>query len=210
MGGPPKGEGRLSGLRVALVFPVFIDVELASYQDNAKYLGAIPPISLGYVAAVLEGAGAEVLLLDCPTLGMRLDRAVDVVRAFKPDYVGFTLATVDWLSSLTWMQGFKDALGVPIVVGGIHMECYPRETMTHECIDIGLVGHADQGLVELLALHQEGGDLARIAPLAVPSLQPTGHDRQPLRHVARDLRRADDGIEGGGVDPFFYIIDLSS
>ncbi len=159
MGRPPTGEGRLSGLRVALVFPVFIDVELASYQDNAKYLGAIPPISLGYVAAVLEGAGAEVLLLDCPTLGMRLDRAIEVVRAFQPDYVGFTLATVDWLSSLTWMQGFKDALGVPIVVGGIHMECYPRETMTHDCIDIGLVGHADQGLVELLALHQEGGDL---------------------------------------------------
>jgi anaerobic magnesium-protoporphyrin IX monomethyl ester cyclase len=157
-----KGAGRLAGLRVALVFPVFIDVELASYQDNAKYLGSIPPLSLGYVAAVLEQAGAEVLLLDCPTLGMRLPRAIEVVRAFRPDYVGFTLATVDWLSSLAWMNGFHEQIGAPIVVGGIHMECYPRETMTHECIALGLVGHADQGLVELLETHHAGGDLSGI------------------------------------------------
>jgi len=158
----PSLSGRLSGLRVALVFPVFIDVELASYQDNARYLGSIPPLSLGYVAAVLEQAGAEVLLLDCPTLGMRIERAIEVVRAFAPDYVGFTLATVDWLSSLTWMKGFRDALGGPIVVGGIHMECYPLETMTHDCITLGLVGHADQGLVQLLETHQLGGDLSRV------------------------------------------------
>ena len=156
------GEGRLAGLRIALVFPVFIDVELASYQDNARYLGAIPPLTLGYVAAVLRDAGAEVLLLDCPTLGMRMDRAIEVVRAWKPDYVGFTLATVDWLSSLAWMNAFHEQVGAPIVVGGIHMECYPRETMTHECITLGLVGHADQGAVELLATHQEGGDLSAI------------------------------------------------
>ncbi len=156
------GEGRLAGLRVALVFPVFIDVELASYQDNARFLGAIPPLTLGYVAAVLRDAGAEVLLLDCPTLGMRMDRAIETVRAWGPDYVGFTLATVDWLSSLTWMNAFAAQLGAPIVVGGIHMECYPRESMTHRCIELGLVGHADQGLVQLLQTHQAGGDLSAV------------------------------------------------
>lgn len=161
-GRPPAGEGRLAGLRVALVFPVFIDVELASYQDNARFLGAIPPLSLGYVASALEAEGAEVLLLDCPTLGMRLERAIEVVRAFRPDYVGFTLATVDWLSSLTWMRGFHEALGIPIVVGGIHMECYPRETMTHECIALGFVGHADQGVGALLSTHHAGGDLRTV------------------------------------------------
>ncbi len=161
-GVPRAGEGKLAGLRVALVFPVFIDHELASYQENARYLGSIPPISLGYVASALEAGGAEVLLLDCPTLGMRMDRAIEVVRAFRPDYVGFTLATVDWMSSLTWMRGFHAALGVPIVVGGIHMECYPAETMTHECITLGFVGHADRGVIELLATHQSGGDLRKV------------------------------------------------
>jgi len=156
------GEGRLAGLRVALVFPIFLDVELASHQDNARFLGSIPPLSLAYVASVLKGAGADVLVLDCPTLNMPLSQAVEVTRAFGPDYVGFTLATVDWLSSLAWMQRFHDELGVSIVVGGIHMECYPKETLTHECIELGLVGHADQGLVDLLETHQEGSDLNQI------------------------------------------------
>ena len=93
------GEGRLAGLRVALVFPIFLDVELASHQDNARFLGSIPPLSLAYVASVLKGAGADVLVLDCPTLNMPRSQAVEVTRAFGPDYVGFTLATVDWLST---------------------------------------------------------------------------------------------------------------
>jgi len=156
-------QRRLAGLRVALVFPTFLDVELASHQDNARFLGAIPPLTLGYVAAVLKEAGAEVLLLDCPTLGMTLTRATEVVRAFAPNYVGFTLATVDWASSLAWMQRFKrEVPGASILVGGIHMEIYPKETLSHDCVDLGLVGHADVSLVELLEAHASGGDLAAV------------------------------------------------
>jgi len=157
-----SSEGRLAGLRIALVFPTFLDADLASHQDNARFLGAIPPLSLGYVAAVLRDEGADMLVLDCPTLGMGLTRAVDVVKAFNPDYIGFTLATVDWLCSLEWMQRMHREIGADIVVGGIHMECYPAETLTHECIKLGLVGHADIALVDLLETDQAGGDLSRI------------------------------------------------
>jgi radical SAM superfamily enzyme YgiQ (UPF0313 family) len=156
-------ERRLAGMRVALVFPTFLDVELASHQDNARFLGSIPPLTLGYVAGTLKEAGADVLLLDCPTLGMRVDRAVEVVRAFNPDYVGFTLATVDWASSLAWMEAFKK--GIPsahIIVGGIHMEIYPKETLSHHCIELGLAGHADMTLVALLEAHASGADLSEI------------------------------------------------
>ena len=160
--GLARWDGRLSGLRVALVFPTFLDVELASHEDNARFLGAIPPLTLGYVASVLRDAGADVLLLDCPTLGIRLPEAAERVKAWGPDYVGFTLATVDWLSSLAWMKHFQAEVGAPIIVGGIHMECYPKETLTHDCIEIGLVGHADVALVDLLETHQEGGDLSTV------------------------------------------------
>ncbi len=161
---PPTASttDRLAGLRVALVFPTFLDVELASHQDNARFLGAIPPLTLGYVASALTRDGADVLLLDCPTLGIRLPEAIERVRAFAPHYVGFTLATVDWLSSLAWMQGFHAALDAKILVGGIHMECYPKETLTHECIHLGLVGHADVALTDLLVADQEGGDLRQV------------------------------------------------
>jgi radical SAM superfamily enzyme YgiQ (UPF0313 family) len=150
-------NGRLAGVRIALVFPTFLDVELASHQDNARFLGAIPPLSLGYVAAVFKRAGADVLILDCPTLGMRLPKAIEVVRTFDPTYVGFTLATVDWLSSLAWMEGFhKEFPSAHILVGGIHMELYPAETLTHDCVTLGFAGHADMGVVDLVERHQQG------------------------------------------------------
>ena len=164
--GSGSSSGRLAGLRVALVFPTFLDVELASHQDNARFLGAIPPLTLGYVASTLVRDGADVLLLDCPTLGMRMSEAIERVRAFDPHYVGFTLATVDWLSSLAWIQAFHADLSAKIIVGGIHMECYPVETLHHRCIHLGLAGHADVALTDLLVTDQEGGDL-RMVPGAV-------------------------------------------
>ena len=194
-------ERRLAGLRVALVFPTFLDVELASHQDNARFLGSIPPLTLGYVGAVLEEAGADVMILECTTLGMKLDRAVEVVRAFAPDYVGFSLATVDWLSSLAWMSRFNERLPeARIVVGGIHMECYPRETLTHDCIDVGLVGHADVALVELLEIHRTGGDLSSVPGavyrddegevVVVPALARPGGD-EDMPFPARGLMPVD-------------------
>ena len=187
---------RLAGLRVALVFPDFLEQQLASYQDNGRFLGKVPPLSLAYVAGALEAAGAEVLLVDCIALGLHVDEAAGRVKAWRPDYVGFTLATVDWAGSLRWIQVFHERVGAPVIVGGIHMECYPAETLTHPCIALGFVGHADAGLVELLAAHHAGEPLDAL-PGAVfrrddgsvqvnpPVPRPRGDDEmpRPARHL---------------------------
>ena len=156
-------SNRLAGVKIALVFPTFTDVELASYADNAKLLGAVPHLGLGYVASELKRHGAEVILLDCMTLSLTVHQAIERVRRFGADYAGFSLTTVDWASSLHWMKAFKAALPhCQILVGGVHMDCYPAETMSHRCIDLGYVGYADLGLVDLLEAHLEGrplGDL---------------------------------------------------
>jgi len=153
-------------VRIALVFPLFLSHKLASYQDNGRFLGNVPPLSLLYVASALKSAGATVRLWDCPALGLSLDDVIEAVRSFAPDYVGFTLTTVDWGSSLEWMERFHGALGVPVVVGGVHMECYPAETLTHDCIALGFIGPADLGAARLLEVHAAGGDL-RAVPGAV-------------------------------------------
>ena len=51
---------QLDGMRIGLVFPDFLSTDLASYQDNGKFLGVVPPLSLLYVAASLQQAGAIV------------------------------------------------------------------------------------------------------------------------------------------------------
>ena len=74
-------SNRLAGVKIALVFPTFTDVELASYADNAKLLGAVPHLGLGYVASELKRHGAEVILLDCMTLSLTVHQAIERVRA---------------------------------------------------------------------------------------------------------------------------------
>ncbi|MCB9777271.1 MAG: B12-binding domain-containing radical SAM protein [Alphaproteobacteria bacterium] len=152
-------SSKLAGMRIALVFPDFLEQQLASYQDTARYLGKVPPLSLLYVAGALEAEGATVLVVDCIAANIGVEEAARRVAAWGPDYVGFTLATVDWAGSLRWAQTFKDRLGVPIIVGGIHMECYPAETLTHECIDLGFIGHADAGVADVLVAHHAGRSL---------------------------------------------------
>ena len=95
---------RLDGLRVALIFPHYVSVELASYADNGRFMGTVQPLSLLYVAAVLRDAGARVMVVDCPAEDLNMDQALQRVQAFRPDYMGFTLTTVDWASTLQWMR----------------------------------------------------------------------------------------------------------
>lgn len=159
---PSTARTDLAGVRIALVFPTFLEADLASYQDNGKMLGVVPPLSLIYVASVLQQAGARVMVLDCIALGIGLEEAVLRLQTFQPEYVGFTLTTVDWASSLRWMQGVHAAIDAHIIVGGIQLECYPAETLSHDCISLGFVGHADQGAVELLAAHAGDGDLSAV------------------------------------------------
>lgn len=153
---------RLDGLRVALIFPHFVSDELASYADNGRFMGTVQPLSLLYVAAVLRDAGARVMVVDCPAEDLNMDQALQRVQAFRPDYMGFTLTTVDWASTLQWMRFMHTRVDAPILVGGIHMECYPKETLSHECIALGYAGQADGPLIDLLAAHQEGRNLNQI------------------------------------------------
>jgi anaerobic magnesium-protoporphyrin IX monomethyl ester cyclase len=155
-------ESRLAGLRIALVFPHFVSDELASYADNGRFMGTVQPLSLLYVAAVLRDAGARVMVVDCPAEDLDMQAALARVQSFRPDYMGFTLTTVDWSSTLRWMMYMRERVEAPILVGGIHMECYPRETLSHTCIDLGYAGQADGPLVDLLEAHQEGRSLAQI------------------------------------------------
>jgi radical SAM superfamily enzyme YgiQ (UPF0313 family) len=102
------------------------------------------------------------MVVDCPAEKLNMEGALAKVLAFRPDYLGFTLTTVDWASTLRWMQFMSARVDAPILVGGIHMECYPKETLSHGCIELGYAGQADGPLVELLEAHQEGRSLAAI------------------------------------------------
>jgi len=57
--------------------------------------------------------------------------------------------TFTFLQSLDLARQIKSSLPVPIVFGGNHVSIYPREVISHDCIDIGVIGEGEASFLEI-------------------------------------------------------------
>jgi radical SAM superfamily enzyme YgiQ (UPF0313 family) len=116
-----------------------------------------PNLSICYLAALLERQGHTVMIVDSNALGLSLGETIARLRDFSPAVIGFNLLTESFLDTLEAIKPIKEALRVPIIVGGFHLKMYPRESMTHRCIDYAVIGPGWKTLPELLAAIEDGG-----------------------------------------------------
>lgn len=131
-------------------------------KDN---YGVFPSLSLAYVAAVAEKAGAEIQFIDAHAMGLSKKQTIGRLESFKPDLIAYTTTTYLFHQNLDWFSAIKEATGVPSIVGGVHMGIYPKETMVHKAIDFGVTGEAEETLPEFLAAYNNGGDLSTVRGL---------------------------------------------
>lgn len=149
--------------RISLIFPSYQkSKDPVSLKEAKEHMGVIPPLSLAYVAAILEKAGYQVQLIDASALKLTTRQVLEIINQFNPDFLGFTSTTIDFTSTLEWIKYFKDATGLPIIIGGIHLSVYPVETLTHKSIDYGVIGDAEETLPELLQHVTSGEDLSGV------------------------------------------------
>ncbi len=142
----------LSGLRVALVFTPYKESEYeVVLKETREHMGVIPPLTLAYVAAVIEAAGARVELLDLGAEPLPPGVFERRLQQFAPDFVGFTLNTYHFHHTLDWIRRVRRAVDTRILVGGVHFTIYPVETMAHPEIDCGVLGDALGTVEPLLA-----------------------------------------------------------
>jgi radical SAM superfamily enzyme YgiQ (UPF0313 family) len=157
-------QGPLSGLKVSLVYPPYGAIKnepgIRAVKEN---YGVFPSLSLLYVAGCLEAQGVEVQFIDVNAEQLTLDETVARLRAFGPDYVGYTVTTYLFYQTLSWVKAIREQVEVPVIVGGVHMGIYPKETMSHTCLDYGVTGEAEQSLPQLLTalLHKRPLDDVR-------------------------------------------------
>lgn len=153
----------LENIRVGLVFPPYKEYcDAVSLPENKQHLGIIPPLSLAYVAAILEKAGCKVELIDALALNLTKEQVVDRLKKFSPDFLGFTCTTVDFHYTLSWINYLKEKTSLPVIVGGIHLSVYPKQTLTHQAIDYGVVGEAEETLPEILECLVNKRDLSKV------------------------------------------------
>lgn len=155
------------GVRVALVYPPYGPVKnepgIKAVKEN---YGIFPSLSLLYVAGILENAGCEVIFIDAHAEGLDLDATVARLRAFGPDYIGYTLTTYLFFQSMDWIKAIRAQVQVPVIVGGVHMSIYPRETLAYPEVDYAVTGEAERALPELLAALRRGEDLRNVRGIA--------------------------------------------
>ncbi len=119
------------------------------------------PGGIGYLASYLAR--------HCPRAEVVVERDLDALIAERPDVIG--------LSATTYCYGFardsalrvKDALGVPVLVGGPHVSLAPEHLGT--MFDVAVLGEGEETLrllVELLMARGrfEPGDLAKMDGIA--------------------------------------------
>ena len=129
-----------------------------------------PPLGLAYLAAACERYGHEVAILDLlaegydqeridghfVVYGLTAEQAIERIRAFNPDLLGFSLLFSHLASEcFKLIEAVRAAFPrIPIVLGGHHPSAMPVRMLEHPAIDYVLVGEADVSLpilVEVLA-----------------------------------------------------------
>ncbi|MAF25983.1 hypothetical protein CL634_10495 [bacterium] len=131
-------------------------------ENFSKSAQILPPLGMAYLAALLRQKGFTVGFLDANALGLTEEQILNKLHEFKPDCLLYTTITDNFQYTLGWIKNIKQKLDVPAIVGGPHMSLYPKETLTHHCIDYGVVGDGWETLPELLQTIQAGGDLSTV------------------------------------------------
>ena len=139
-------------MKVALVFNPF---SYKLHEENLKivqrYFGLFPPLSLAWVAGIVEKAGHQALIIDARTLQLTPDQVLSRLKEEKPDILGFMMTTYMFRETLDWIRYLRGGLdGIPVMVGGYNLRVYPTESVMPAEIDFGCVNSAYHTVPRLL------------------------------------------------------------
>lgn len=143
-------------------------------------LTSLPPLGPAFLAAAIHR--------DLPGARALLCEKFDEVLLAKPDLVGISAGTDNYALATAWAKELKARLGVPVILGGIHISLAPRSL--DPCFDLAVVGEGEAAIVEVLRSylrrgrfdHEELEDISGLAFFLDGSLRLT-----PPRPQAADL-----------------------
>lgn len=138
-------------------------VVLATAPDEWATKEHLPPLSLGYIAAVLEEAGHEVSIVDSPAYPYTVEEAGERIADKKPDAVGITATTHNRLSAIKLCHQVKKETKALIITGGPHFALTARDAIQNvSSIDIVVRGEGEFATKEILDVYSEGKDLKSV------------------------------------------------
>lgn len=140
------------------------------------------PLGMAVVAASLSEAGYDVRQYDLlasnggreTPLEQAIAGAVDTARDFAPELIGVSVRNIDnvdifsgldhwYLANLKALTGaLKDAIGVPVLLGGPGFSIMPEAILDYTGADAGVVGRGEEAMPALCHAMLNGGTKERL------------------------------------------------
>jgi anaerobic magnesium-protoporphyrin IX monomethyl ester cyclase len=145
------------------------------------------PIGLAYLAAVVEKAGHELAVFDCPALSMGQEALKEKLENFSPDLVGVTSMTPTIQSALQSTRVAKAACpDATVVIGGPHATFMDKQILNDEpSVDVVARGEGEETLLELAQATTESNKLQDILGITFRNGKETV--QTPTRPAIRNL-----------------------
>ncbi len=124
------------------------------------------PLGMLYVATYLrEKSDHDVRCFDYSGEGVQqYDAILPTLQAFQPDVVGFCSYTFTIYDLYQVAQLVRDELpDCRIVIGGPHIDVYPRETLAQPFVDAVVLGEGEETMLEICQRYDSGQDLDGVA-----------------------------------------------
>ncbi|HEY5996489.1 MAG TPA: radical SAM protein [Candidatus Deferrimicrobiaceae bacterium] len=135
------------------------------YSKVAGRASAFPPLNLAMLAALAEARGHSVIIIDAEIERLSLERTIERLKAFGPDFVGFTATTPIFAMTSAWASRVRAELDAAVVgIGGFHVTLFGEEAF-HDHFDVAFLGEADRSFERFLDHFGELDEYARIPGL---------------------------------------------
>ena len=130
------------------------DINTRLPESLNKVRGILPPLGIAYIASVLEKERYKVRILDAMALNLTSREVRDEIVNEAADIVGVTTMTSSIREALEALQLAKEA-GSITVIGGTHLAAYPKETLSYDFIDYGIIGEGEYPFLNLIKAIEE-------------------------------------------------------
>lgn len=148
-------------MRIILLYPKWT-TEYGLFSYIARKASIWPPLNLAYLAAIAEGKGHTVRIIDGEAENIPLQKMVKETHKFKPDIIGITATTPFYHIAVELARQFKQGgNGVPIVIGGTHITML-KEKVFDRSFDYAFIGESELSWPQFLNAYESGKDISDI------------------------------------------------
>jgi len=152
-------------------------------QGRAFLTNCLPPLGVLSIAAVLLEQGFSVKVLDVHAERMSPARLRELLREYRPRYVGISVLSSMVVSANMIAKLVKEEIpDCVVVMGNVHAEAYPERMLQNSAVDLVVRGDGERPMADIVA------GKAWETVMSVSFLRPDGTvHHTPLQDVIMDL-----------------------